>query len=195
MGAKIKIIIFSLLFMLNIFAQDFEVVKVRGDALADGDKISVGDKLAKGVQITCDGKGSFVQFKSSAGSIFMLRNGILKLDRRQNNDSYLDLVRGKLYHVLNKGKTKEKVSIKTKQAVFGIRGTKYFIEVKDDQSYLCVCEGVVRAKDLRTLINTDVAANEDLYLYTNKDPEKKAANKMMIMMGADAFKEMGYPLK
>ena len=54
---------------------------------------------------------------------------------------------------------------------------------------------MVRAKDLRTLINTDVAANEDLYLYTNKDPEKKAANKMMIMMGADAFKEMGYPLK
>lgn len=190
---KLFIILLSLTFTL--YANDFEVIKVRGNAKANDKTLSVGDKVASGSNIECDGKGSFVQFKSSEGSLFLLRNGKLKLNKDQNaKETYLNLLRGKLFHALDKTKTNEKVKIKTIQAVFGIRGTKYFIEVKDEKSYLCVCEGVVRAKDVRTLENIDVKANEDLYLYSSKDPEKKDANKMMIEMGAKEFAEMGVPL-
>lgn len=154
----------------------------------------MGDQLEKGTKIVCDGKGSFVQFKSSEGSIFLLRNGEVKLTKNTKEESLLNLTRGKLFHVLNNNETKQKVLVKTRHATFGIRGTKYFIDEKDEKSYLCVCEGVVRATDNRKSNDYDVKANEDLYVHAGKDVEKRDANKLMIDMGYETFKEMGYPL-
>ena len=191
---KLLTLIFILSFQL--LALDFKVIKLRGEVTYNNKKLSVGDVIEQGAEVNSSSKGSFVQFQSSDGSVFLLKSGIVKLDRNKNTqDSYLTLIKGKLFHALDKKQTKENVKIKTKQAVFGIRGTKYFIEVKEDKSYLCVCEGIVRAKDIRTLENFDIKANEDLYLYTSKDPEKKKANKMMMEMGEKEFASMGYPLK
>jgi hypothetical protein len=189
-----KLFIILCFISLALFANTFNVTKVRGDVYIGAELAKVGDKANVGDTVKSIGKGSFVQFTSTTGSVFLLRNGILKLETNNPKTSYLNLIRGKLFHVLENSKTNLKVNIKTAQAVFGIRGTKYFIEVKDDKSYLCVCEGIVRAKDLRTLEYFDTKANEDLYLYSQKKAEKKSANKMMIMMGSDTFKEMGYPL-
>lgn len=161
-------------------------VKVNGKALTKDAKLKVGDNL------TADGKKSFVQFKTIYGSVILLKDGELKLTDLQKKSSKVELVKGEFFHYM-KEKSKRNFSVKTKSAVMGIRGTKYYISEKQDESYLCVCEGVVEAKrgDETQLISK----NEDLHVKDGQKLKKLKANEMMIMMTASGFKEMGYPVK
>lgn len=190
----LKIIsILSLIFSLNSFGAESvaSVTRLSGEVFVNGSALKLEDSLKVGDKLKAVGKKSFIQFKTIYGSVILLKDGELNLINLQKKSSLVDLVKGEFFHYM-KEKTDRSFTVKTKSAVLGVRGTKYYISERDDESYLCVCEGRVEAirDDEKELISKD----EDLHIKAGEPLKKLKANKMMIKMTASGFEEMGYPV-
>jgi len=191
-----KVFLFLILMGTLSFANDYVISKTRGKIIINDSTSKVGTKIKVNDILSVEGKGSFVQIKSSDGSVMMLKKGKMIFRGINKDETNVHVLGGKFFHYLNpkRENKKSKFSVQTQHATFGIRGTKYFINVDSKESYLCVCDGTVSAKSKSDQKEFSINKHEDLYL--SKDQSKKAdANKMMFMMGDKAFAQMGVPLE
>lgn len=191
-----------LIFVFTVFqtfaSVEFSTVEIAnvsrfaGEVTVNGKTVNKFKMLKVGDHLIAKGKKSFIQFKTIYGSVILLKNGELKLTDLQKKSSKLELLKGEFFHYM-KEKSKRSFTVKTRSTVMGVRGTKYYISERDEESYLCVCEGVVEA--IRGDESELISKNEDLHVKDGVALKKLKANKMMIEMTASGFEEMGYPVK
>lgn len=178
---------------INIFAFSFDakILKIKGEVLVDNKKAQQGDELKEGQVIQALGSKSFFVGKYSDGTKFLIKNGKLKIEKIKEENSQINLIEGTIFvkvkPLADKTSNYEKLVIKTRTASMGVRGTMFYVTEEKDNSYLCVCEGIVEARDLSgaaLLVNK----YEDINIFLeNKTLEKRSANKQMISMGEEVF--------
>ena len=71
----------------------------------------------------------------------------------------------------------------------GVRGTKFYIDQSEKETYLCVCEGKVEISN--EISKEEVEKNEDAHVSKRNKIEATQANNDMLSMAWDGFKEMG----
>ena len=179
----------SLLILVVSFNLEAATVRnIKGTVTVNSVKIDKEKKVGSGDQIAAIGKGSSVQIFFEDGSRSLLRNGKLSITEEVPQEkTLLNLARGILFTSKEKGKSN--LEVKTKNAVMGVRGTKFYIEENPDDTYLCVCEGVVAIQNDKA--TTLVERNEDVHTDKNASLKKAPASDMMLDMAWDGFKEMG----
>ncbi|MFT6633267.1 MAG: hypothetical protein ACJAS4_003237 [Bacteriovoracaceae bacterium] len=193
---KFLTVMLTLLFSFSIYAVDFKIKRMSGEILVNTKKITKTTILKVGDTIQAKGKKSFIQIQNNLGSSFLIKNGIMKLVKFENDESIINLVKGKFFHYFDKKIGKGKFSVKTKHAVMGVRGTKYMIESNDKFDYLCVCEGSVAASRSKRDKTIFVNKGEDLFYYLGKkEANKQNSSDQMFSMTANEFQSMGHPIK
>lgn len=189
---KFNILLLTLITFLSHFsyaADDAAVIsKIVGMAYVDGKIAQVGDPLKVGQDIRLKKIKDYLEIKYSAGHIVRLSGAVVKVRAITKEQSYLQLFKGSIYSVVKKLGKYDKFQIRTRNASFGVRGTKFFVQQEKSQSYLCVCEGkVVATKDKKEV---EVKKDQDLFVSDSKPFKTQAASKQMIKMGNDTFKSM-----
>lgn len=118
-------------------APAFKVVSVTGGTLTSGGKtIEVGAEPAEGAVLMLD-KGRAVLEMGNEGRVQLKGRTEIRLESRRVN-----LKVGALLSVLPK--LKRGFSVATPIAVAAVRGTEFFVEVRDDgRTYLCLCDGIL----------------------------------------------------
>jgi|GEM_PF-5679820 len=160
--------------------------------------------LKVGDLIEANGETSWVELQHGE-EILRLKNGSMTLSGipDQKSPSIFDLAIGEAMVSIkklatdNKGKKDKKKSesetltIKTPLASFGVRGTKFYVQVKPESSYLCVCEGAVLAQNSKGGESILVNAGEDLHAKQGQALSKQPATSMMMDMSWDILEDMG----
>jgi ferric-dicitrate binding protein FerR (iron transport regulator) len=190
MKSLIQGLVLLLLSLYSFHTSAIEVIKLQGKALVDNKELAIGATLKQGVTVTVVGEKSFIQLRFEDGSMVLQKEGSLTLKKIKKGQTLLSLIKGIIF-VYKNPDADSKLNVKTKQTVMAVRGTKFYVE-QTDKTYLCVCEGVVAARNKEGTI--DVLANEDLYAKDFKSLEKKEANKMMLKMAYEGFELMGVPV-
>lgn len=168
------------------------ITQVRGDVYIDGTKANKGDKLIKDQIIEAKTTKSFFVVEYSDGTRIMIKDGKFKMGVISTNNNEIELMSGTIYAKVKPSKNKklkefEKLIIKTRTASMGVRGTMFYITQEVDNSYLCVCEGIVETRNLKgesILVNE----NEDIKVFSSQELNKTNANQQMIDMGKEIFK-------
>ncbi len=177
-----------LLTVFDLFAAELQ--RFKGDVRVNNMRPVVGQALNSGDVLVAKGKGSFFVVRYPDGSRFMIKDGVLKVSKmeRKDNRSFYDLVRGGLYLYINP-ETKHDFRVNTKKVSMAVRGTKFWIKETENESYLCVCDGVVETtnKKGRWLVKRkqDVRASSD-----NAKLELTVPNKQMWDMALKGLAEI-----
>ena len=189
---KLFIIFLVVVTSLPVFSKDASIVLMRGEVFVNGKQADKKIDLVYGDKVEARGEKSFVQILFNTGSKLMLKNGLILLERFQKDGSTINLIKGTLFSYVNKAAKKD-FRVKTHHAAMAVRGTKFFVEEKDEETYLCVCEGIVRIQN--KIGQRDVKKGEDVHA-TKKAPLLiTKASDMMWKMSIEAFKEMDLPLQ
>ncbi|HXH31456.1 MAG TPA: FecR family protein [Bacteriovoracaceae bacterium] len=160
----------------------FGKVSINSNAANAGQSLNSGDK------VVAEGKKSWVQITFKDGSKMMARDGIFILKEPvSKKETMIELIKGVLFTYKSKGESSLKV--KTKNAVMGIRGTKFYVEEKDNETYLCVCEGKVEISNEAGM--ELVSREEDVHVRPKEKPQKTKASKNMMSMALEGFAQMG----
>jgi hypothetical protein len=176
-------------------ADKIKVMKFKGKIKIDErDIVREGQEFVTGSKIEVLDEQSFVQLVFPDDSIVLMKKGVGKF-RNDQRSLILDLFEGSLFTYVRNKEAKTKLTVKTPVASLGVRGTKYFISHSKNESYLCVCDGVVEAKNLTTGTKLLVEKNKDLYLAKKRDEPVTEANSMMMDMAKQGFTEMGFPVE
>lgn len=146
--------------------------------------IKVGD------QLEAMNKKSFFIIRYKDGSRFILRYGKIKLKENSGIKREVNLING-LFHSFVNPKSKKPFTVKTNNATMGVRGTKFYIEEKPEESYLCVCDGEVEVKTNYSSIIVKPTQDIKVTPKTKKLKVLKASKDMWIMT-VDGFKELGF---
>lgn len=163
--------------------------KISGTITVNSSKIAEERKVGAGDIISAIGKDSSVQIVFEDGSQSLLRNGQIIINEEIGEEkTLLSLVRG--IYFSQKQKNKSTLEIKTKNAVLGVRGTKFYVDESPKETYLCVCEGAVEIKNSRSTVV--VEKNEDAHVKANAAFDKTKANGMMLDMAWEGFEKMGF---
>lgn len=169
----------------------FKVERIKGEITINAKPYTSKTILKERDTIKANGEKSLIQIRTNTGSVFVLKNGILKLTSFKKKSSEVKLESGFFAHFLKKF-SKRKFTVKTSQSTFGVRGTKYLILAKKNKDYLCVCEGEVFGKSSYSNKTYYISKNEDLsFNYKFKKSHKMEASKQMLNMTIDTFKDMG----
>ena len=190
---KLIILCLSLFLSLTALASNFTVIRKHGKILINGTQVTNKTEIIVGDTIEAVGKKSFIQIRTKDGSVFLIRNGKLILEKFTKKSSLVSLLKGKFFHFYNKTNKNKSFRVKTKTAVMGVRGTKYMIEAKPEEAYLCVCQGVVSAKLKSSKKVHAIKAGDDIFLSKNTAHKKLASTQMMSMV-KDEFLAMGHPV-
>lgn len=196
---KLSIGIMAILLSFSALCSDFSIKRFSGDVVIDNVKLTKKNqknvKLNEGSTIVANGKKSFVQVRSDLGSVFLVRNGKLVLTSVSAKKTSVQLVKGKFFHYFNKAKKRE-FTVKTKNAVMGVRGTKYMVQASEDKTYLCVCEGKVAINKKDNAKEYLIKKDFDIDIETGKETRApRDASKMMKEVSYGEFASMGYPIK
>ena len=164
-------------------------VSLNGKILSPQSKntpLSTGDLLK-----TQDTKSFFiVEYRDH--SRFMIRNGEINIKQLDTDHSTIKLLRGTIFSYVNPTAI-HKFKVETKKASFAVRGTKFWLQEDDKESYLCVCEGVVAVKNNNSLML--VNAGEDSHVANPLESLRKSkSNDTMWKMATEGFKSMGVPV-
>lgn len=174
-------------FALNAFAGDATVTLVRGTAKAFGKELVKGQLLTEGTEVSVEGAKSALQVKLADGSRVLVKEGAFKLEpSSKQQKSIVRLLRGVLY--TQKVKSMSELEVVTKNATLGVRGTKFFVQENDQETYLCVCEGLVRISNKKS--SADVGVREDATVRAGQRFAKTKANDVMWDLAQQGFKEM-----
>ncbi len=178
---------------LSLLASEAKLVVAQGEIKLN-DKITPTPDLKNidlqaGTVIEAIGKKSFFIVEYNDKSRFMIREGKIIIKKLEANNSFLHLLQGTLFSYVNP-KAAHKFKVKTKRGSFGVRGTKFWLQETNEESYLCVCEGVVAVRNNHSLML--INPGEDLHLYSPLETlQKNNANDNMWSMAVDGFKTMG----
>lgn len=202
-----KKIIFTLilLFSTHSFAETVTVKTVSGKATFNGALLKSGDRISQGGSVEL-GADASVDLIYPGGHHLRLKKGAKVGINAKADDSpaNLELIRGQVFAYFAKTKDAEKIKIKTRAVVAGVRGTKYLIEEDDKKgTYVCVCEGVVRVSSIEKHLeeSVNVKAGQDLWTKlhdkswnssTNALAQPKDSPSMSEITSAE-FKSMGVP--
>lgn len=179
----IKLLI-SLLFCSSIQAMEVHISRIKGSVTVDGQIAKDGQPVKVGQKLQAKGATSFFQLKYSNGNQILIRDGILivhKLSKRKNS---VKLLKGLGFYSIDK-KANGKFKVHTRYASFGVRGTKFFVQAGKKDSYLCVCEGSVIAKNKNS--SKIVKKKEDLHMTRTSNFEVTIANETMWKMANSGF--------
>lgn len=186
---RIALVLFQAYLSLS-YLNAAEIVKHNGHLFINGNKALKNLEVNAGDTIESKGKGSYFIVKYDDGSRFIVKEGKLiigKLEEKAKNSSF-DLVYG-LMGTFIKPNEKHSFEIKRNDTVFGVRGTKFLISAKENETYLCVCDGRVNVRNKDT--GVDVSRGEDLKI---KNGDRKLsvanANAQMWEMARELFKEL-----
>jgi ferric-dicitrate binding protein FerR (iron transport regulator) len=186
-------LLFSLAF---VHAQSAKVTRLSGDVTSISKtsqaslKLRVGDEIKEGVSVTVKGSKSYIQLAVSDGSMILQRQGTLNFKIFKEKKTLLNLTKGKVF-IYKNPKSDLKLNVRTKNVSFAVRGTKFYVE-DGSSAYLCVCEGVVAARNKKGVIN--ISAGEDLRSSSRSDYEKTTAKSNMMSMASEGFDFMGIPV-
>lgn len=179
------------LWSLNIFGAEVEVIRLQGEAYSGKTKLNTGSTLLEGSEVRVVGDKSFIQLRFKDGSMMLQKEGTTTLRMVQPKKTLIKLLKGKIF-IYKNPKADSKLNVKTRYAAMAVRGTKFYVE-EGDQTYLCVCEGTVAARNKDGTV--DVTAGEDLFASSKQSLEKKKAKTMMMDMASEGFTLMGIPVK
>jgi hypothetical protein len=154
---KVSFLIMAFLLSIQGFAfgQFFPVAKViaiKGSALINDQKLKVGDEIATGTVINIKAPADYVDVAYPNGkqlrNIVRLKGANVTFTELTPKKSIIDVIRGKVFSIVNHLTPNEVFEIHSKQVSFGVRGTKFMVDIDEvkEQSYVCVCDGVVLAK-------------------------------------------------
>lgn len=162
---------------INAYCSDGVIKFIKGD-------VKINNKKAKTKQVFNFGD-TFTTSKSSLAIISIDNKSILKLKQNTKltiekpiiNDvtqNIFSLAKGEIF--LNaKNTKKDKYQVKTRTAVFGVRGTEFFVSESGDKNntWMCVNEGQVsvsiKGKTQEVLVN----AGQGVVVNSNKLPKVK----------------------
>ena len=170
-----------------------QLERSRGPVTLNGKKVvSKGQQLKTGDRLSSSGKGNFFVVKYDDGSRFLVKDGELTIDKLQGKSTEIGLLRGTFLSFVEP-KSKNQLSIKTRTASLGVRGTKFWVTESPKETYLCVCEGEVEiANDTGSVI---VEKNEDIRVSSRGHKLKKSlATNVMWGMAIGDFKELGFDI-
>jgi len=165
----------------------------KGDVFIDENRIP--DDMVKqrvplhsGAKIKAQGQDSIVIVEYTDKSRYMLIDGELTITTLEPQRSILSLIKGMLFNYINP-ESSHQFKVQTKRGSFGVRGTKFWLQEDERESYLCVCEGVVSVRNNHSLMF--VNKGEDLHMANPYESlEKKLADKRMWRMSKKGFKLM-----
>ncbi len=164
------------------------IVKIKGEAFIDKEKISEGAEVATGMIINLPKKGDYVEIKFQNGHLVRFTSAEVFVESVTPKEAFFKLLRGKVFAIVKTLTEGEKFNVKTRYASFAVRGTKFFIEETKSKSYLCVSEGVVTAEKDKSIVEVrkdyDLIATQKTKLKTFKASEK------MISLSNAVFEEM-----
>jgi hypothetical protein len=184
-------LIIAILFAQSAFATFLPIAnvsKISGSAMANKLPLKVGSEISEGMRIELKNKKDFIEIKYQNGHVVRMMGSTIIVDRLNPKESVLTLVKGVVYNLVNKLTPDETFIIKTRQASMGVRGTKFYVQVSEKDSYLCVCDGVVNVTD--KIHTVDVSKNQDLTVSKNSKWNVVGASQNMIQMGNTVFDEM-----
>jgi hypothetical protein len=182
------------LFSMAALASIAKIERIKGKVFLNDKVAKIGARVVEGDILQAKGKKSLFIIRYDNGSKYMLRNGRLKVEKLEAKKSKLYLFSGKLVTSVKKNTyEKDGFEVKTKTAAMGVRGTKFWISETEEDSYLCVCEGIVSAKNQSSEIL--VKRNEDVHIKSSNKLAVQKANNQMMSMALDDFELMGEPVK
>jgi len=184
-----------------LWASDVLVKKISGQATVSGKVLKESDKILFGSIIELKNKKDYIDFEYDNGTVIRIQGGKAKINPLNKGNFKIQLLVGKLFAYVKKLSNNRTFSVKTRVAAYGVRGTKFMVEVANDKDYLCVCEGVVEAKKNSSekgkhMKVVSVKVHEDLWIKTNSEsysPSKASSD--MLGMAGESFKEMGFPVE
>jgi len=192
-----KAIIYLLMFLFSIsLIAKVDVIKMNGKVFANGKQVKIGDTLSYGAKVQAIGPKSFIYMRQSNGNKFLLRDGAIVLDSKKESKkkNTVTLLKG-IFSVHKIKKNKKKLFVRTKQAVMGIRGTKFFIneDSEKEETYLCVCDGKVAAFNKSGSVL--VEKGEDTRITKDSKLLKSSASVAMKGMATENFRIMDIVLE
>jgi hypothetical protein len=191
-----KVFLLCLLFLIQFSAWSSEAIikSFVGQVKINGQIIKKNSiKINVGSVVEAIGKKSLVDIKFSNGHVIRIRNGKTIVKIMKEDKTLIELIKGSLFNVVNKLKKPNAFEVKTKHGSLGVRGTKFMVKADENETYLCVCEGIVRSKVAKH--EFDVGANFDQFLRADKALEApKKANSQMMTMATSEFELMGHPV-
>jgi len=188
-------LIATLLFSFTLFAQDIQVVRLGGKVLVNNKPVTKSSILQYGDVIKALGAKTFIQVKFQDQSMVMLKDGEIVIEEPKNlkkPKNIVQLLKG-MFFAYKKKNSSTDMEVKTKNISMGVRGTKFYVQESEKDTYLCVCEGVVSAQNKMGQVN--VAKNQDLHALSSQKPVTQTASSTMIDMSYQGFAEMGFKIK
>jgi len=191
----LKWIAFVLVVSPSCFAASavLKVAQVHGMVRLNGNSVKVGDELPQGGVIEVDkDKTASIDIQYPEGHYLRLKAGTkLKL----GGDSYqMELLLGQIYLHAIPGKNADKIRVKTRAVIAGVRGTKFTVEeYPNHSSYICVCEGqvsVTGVNDHATDGERLVKVGEDLWARPGKAMGQPISSPGMSKMTTAEFSSM-----
>ena len=194
-------IILILLLLISIktnASSDIAIIKkVKGSVSINGVKAKAGDEANIGDIVSTDTKSSFADVRlPNNNGIVRIVGGSIKIEKTKNKGSLISLLKGKLFSYFKKTekKSNRKNIVKTEMASYGVRGTRFVVEIEDDEDFLCVCHGSVEAKNNS---GTKVTLADGQYVYISegeRNLKNKIKNVWFTFYHKSFFKDMGVPL-
>lgn len=139
---KFWILIFSFIFCHTLFAMQGMIIRSKGTVLLDGVPIIPNQVVKVGQILEAVGEKSYCQVSLSGGTSILVRNGKVRLEEDSSKASVIALLRGTIFNAVKKNSKKE-FRIVTDKASMAVRGTLFYVENTEQQTYLCVCDGEV----------------------------------------------------
>lgn len=185
-------IFFLISFMPVVFARTYSIGHIDGKVKVNEQAAELGQVLHQGAIVSA-GPESYLDIVSDVGDKVRLKAGSLKIESVKKESSMFDLLSGVLFTYIRPDQD-HKFEVRSKTAVMGVRGTKFFIAREPHHTYLCVCEGLVEAS--KGSMSYLVKPKQDLFAYDSEPLLKPhQASKQMYDLATKEFASMGLPLR
>jgi len=178
----------------SCFAQGV-VGKIQGIVTIDGAPAKAADPVKDGSIIEAD-KNAYVDIRFDDSDVIRVKNGRVVFSLASNK-THLSVVRGSVYISIRKFFASNRTfSLDSRNAVAGVRGTKFLFEAAPEGTYVCVCEGVVTVSPkVDERIQKNVAKDYDLWIKDGKPVKEPKLSPDMSLMTNQVFEDMGIPAK
>jgi hypothetical protein len=192
-GAFMKLISFILfsLFSFSSFAQFApvaNVIRINGEVQINKEKIEKGAEIATGMEISMPKRGSFIDIKFQNGHFLRLKDAVASVQLITPKEYFFNLKKGEAYSLVKSLTEGEKYSIKVKDVLFNVRGTKFVLDAKSNDTALIVTDGVVTAEKEKSIV--EVRKGQTLNLGQKGKVKAFDASSKLITESNQVFEEM-----
>ncbi|MFB6355358.1 MAG: FecR domain-containing protein, partial [bacterium] len=133
-----------LFLVVSVVQAQPEISNRDGLVFLNGDTLAEGATLQEGATLNSRfGDTSHIDIMLSEGRKIRLQNAKAHL-KSLRNQVKITLEMGKLFYASDSG-VQDNLTVNTQNAIAGVRGTKFYLQAKEKQTYVCVCEGTVSA--------------------------------------------------